>query len=49
MMGTSILSMPWALHQAGFGTGIAIMILFAAITLYTAYRIMNSPQHVGKL
>ncbi|KAK2157177.1 hypothetical protein LSH36_196g03032 [Paralvinella palmiformis] len=47
MVGTSILSMPWALEQAGFACGISLMCLMAAITLYTAYRVMKSPELAG--
>jgi len=42
MMGTSLLSMPWAVSQAGFGLGLALMVIMAGITLYTSYRVMKS-------
>eukprot|EP00053_Salpingoeca_punica_P013778 m.124771 g.124771 ORF g.124771 m.124771 type:complete len:548 (-) comp16303_c0_seq1:290-1933(-) len=42
MMGTSVLAMPWALNQAGFTTGIAIMIGMATLTFYTCYIVMTS-------
>ena len=48
MMGTSLLSMPWALSMAGFTCGLIIMIVFAGLTLYTAYRVMNSIKMAGK-
>ena len=41
MMGTSLLSMPWALEQAGLGMGLAMMALVAGLCLYTAYRIIQ--------
>jgi len=41
MLGTSLLSMPWALQQAGILMGIAMMILLTGISLYTAYRILQ--------
>jgi len=41
MLGTSLLSMPWALEQAGILMGIAMMILLSGISLYTAYRILQ--------
>ncbi|XP_014672119.1 PREDICTED: sodium-coupled neutral amino acid transporter 9 homolog isoform X3 [Priapulus caudatus] len=47
MMGTSILSMPWALHQAGFLFGLFLMLFMAAISLYTCYRVLKSPQQAG--
>jgi hypothetical protein len=70
MMGTSLLSMPWALEQvsafcnvfahirnlnvvccfliqAGFGTGIGLIVLMAVLTLYTAIRVLNSPKTFG--
>ena len=40
-MGTSLLSMPWALEQAGLGMGLFMMALVAALCLYTAYRILQ--------
>ncbi|KAJ8039714.1 Sodium-coupled neutral amino acid transporter 9-like [Holothuria leucospilota] len=42
MMGTSLLSMPWAIHQAGFAMGIFFLISMAGITLYTCYRVVQS-------
>lgn len=46
-MGTSLLSMPWAVAQAGFGLGLALMILMAFLTLYTSYRVMKSIDTIG--
>uniref|UniRef100_A0AC35THY4 Nudix hydrolase domain-containing protein n=1 Tax=Rhabditophanes sp. KR3021 TaxID=114890 RepID=A0AC35THY4_9BILA len=43
MMGTSLLAMPWALGQAGFALGSFLILLMAAISLYTAYRVIQSP------
>ncbi|ELU15514.1 hypothetical protein CAPTEDRAFT_149978 [Capitella teleta] len=48
MMGTSLLSMPWALEQAGFGTGIGLIVLMGILTLYTAIRVLNSPKHIAE-
>lgn len=42
MMGTSLLSMPWALQQAGLAMGLVMMALMAGICLYTAYRILQT-------
>lgn len=41
MMGTSLLSMPWALEQAGLLMGLACMAVIAGLCLYTAYRIIQ--------
>ncbi|CAJ0584812.1 unnamed protein product, partial [Mesorhabditis spiculigera] len=46
MMGTSLLAMPWAMQQAGFGLGIFLIIAVAGISLYTAYRVVQSPQNL---
>ncbi|XP_063399290.1 neutral amino acid transporter 9-like isoform X3 [Mytilus trossulus] len=44
MMGTSLLSMPWAIRQAGFATGIPLLVFMAGINLYTSYRILKTSQ-----
>ncbi|GFX24443.1 sodium-coupled neutral amino acid transporter 9 homolog [Trichonephila clavipes] len=41
MMGSSLLSIPWAIQQAGFGCGIAILIIMGCLCFYTAYRIVG--------
>ena len=41
MMGTSLLSMPWALEQAGLLMGLVCMAVIAGLCLYTAYRIIQ--------
>lgn len=41
MMGTSLLSMPWALEQAGLGMGLLMMAFVSGLCLYTAYRILQ--------
>uniref|UniRef100_A0A0N4ZHU8 NAD(+) diphosphatase n=1 Tax=Parastrongyloides trichosuri TaxID=131310 RepID=A0A0N4ZHU8_PARTI len=43
MMGTSLLAMPWALSQAGLVLGTFLILFMAGIALYTAYRIVQSP------
>jgi len=48
MMGTSLLSMPWAVGQAGFALGLALLIFMAFLTLYTAYLVMKSVDTIGK-
>lgn len=51
MMGTSLLSMPWAIAQAGFLAGILLIIAIGGLCLYTAYRVLSSPRllyHAGE-
>ncbi|XP_066298612.1 neutral amino acid transporter 9-like isoform X2 [Branchiostoma lanceolatum] len=48
MMGTSLLSMPWALGQAGFVLGLVIMVVMAGLTLYTCYRVIKSVEGVDQ-
>nr|AKN21661.1 slc38a-2 [Schmidtea mediterranea] len=42
MMGTSLLSMPWAIQQSGFALGIFLMMLVGALAFYTAYLVLQS-------
>lgn len=42
MMGTSILSIPWGIKQAGFTTGMCIIMLMGLLTLYCCYRVVKS-------
>ncbi|CAI9562730.1 unnamed protein product [Staurois parvus] len=42
MMGTSILSIPWGIKQAGFTTGVVIISLMGLLTLYCCYRVLKS-------
>ncbi|TPP63714.1 Sodium-coupled neutral amino acid transporter 9 [Fasciola gigantica] len=44
MMGTSILAMPWALKEAGFGFGIFLIALVGTIACYTAYLTIKSTE-----
>uniref|UniRef100_A0A4W4H724 Neutral amino acid transporter 9 n=1 Tax=Electrophorus electricus TaxID=8005 RepID=A0A4W4H724_ELEEL len=46
MMGTSILSIPWGIKQAGFTLGIISVILMALLTLYCCYRILKSTKSI---
>lgn len=48
MIGTSLLSMPWALGQAGLALGVGLMVLMALITCYTAYRTVKSADDIGQ-
>ncbi|XP_076065824.1 neutral amino acid transporter 9-like [Oratosquilla oratoria] len=47
MMGTSLLTMPWAFGQAGFVGGLLIMISMAALCLYTSYRVLVLQKVMG--
>ncbi|XP_065583544.1 sodium-coupled neutral amino acid transporter 9 homolog isoform X1 [Artemia franciscana] len=42
MMGTSLLTMPWALEQAGLVLGLCLMVSVAGICFYTAWRILST-------
>lgn len=44
MMGTSLLSMPWGINNAGPIPAIVIMLLMLSICFYSAYLILNSPK-----
>ncbi|KAL4236476.1 hypothetical protein ACF0H5_004862 [Mactra antiquata] len=46
MMGTSLLSMPWAINQAGFICGILLLIGMAGLMLYTSYRILDAVKRI---
>lgn len=48
MMGTSLLSMPWAVEKAGFALGMSLLLLMAMLCLYTSYRVMTSVDTIGK-
>ncbi|XP_028404423.1 sodium-coupled neutral amino acid transporter 9 homolog isoform X2 [Dendronephthya gigantea] len=41
MMGTSLLTMPWAISQAGFTCGIVLMIFIGGLSFYTTKQIVN--------
>ncbi|XP_050403600.1 neutral amino acid transporter 9 [Patella vulgata] len=42
MMGTSLLSMPWAIKEAGFISGIVLLLVMAGIMMYTCYRVQKA-------
>lgn len=46
MMGTSILSIPWGIKQAGFTLGIIILILTGLLMLYCCYIVLKSPKNI---
>ncbi|XP_078354857.1 neutral amino acid transporter 9-like isoform X2 [Oculina patagonica] len=48
MMGTSLLSIPWAINQAGFALAIILLILMAGICLYSCYLIVKSAEETVK-
>ncbi|KAF8771035.1 Sodium-coupled neutral amino acid transporter like protein [Argiope bruennichi] len=41
MMGSSLLSMPWAIQEAGFAAGLIILFVMGGLCFYTAYRIVS--------
>ncbi|XP_053638242.1 neutral amino acid transporter 9 isoform X8 [Cherax quadricarinatus] len=47
MMGTSLMTMPWAFGQAGFAGGLIIMLGMAALSLYTAIRLLTLQKTIG--
>ncbi|CAI4227100.1 unnamed protein product [Auanema sp. JU1783] len=49
IMGTSLLTMPWALQQAGLALGIIIYLAMCAVCLYTAYRVLQSADGIPNL
>jgi len=42
MLGSSLLSLPWAFTQAGFGTSLAIVMICGFVCFYTAYLIVKN-------
>lgn len=48
MMGTSILSIPWGIKQAGFTSGIILILLMGILTLYCCYRVVKSRKMIRK-
>lgn len=48
MMGTSLLSLPWAFAQSGFALGVFMVIFMGAICLYTCYLVLKSTDSVDK-
>lgn len=49
MMGTALLSMPWAIKKAGFANGVMLLILIAFLMFYSAYRIMSCTLEMAHL
>ncbi|XP_065069584.1 neutral amino acid transporter 9-like [Rhopilema esculentum] len=48
MMGTSLLSLPWAIGQSGFVLGMALIITMGLICFYTCYLILKSANYMDK-
>lgn len=48
MMGTSLLSMPWAIEQAGLVAGLALILVMAGLCFYTAYCLLIVYNVYGK-
>lgn len=44
MMGTSLLSIPWAIEQAGFALALILMVLMAGLCLYSCYLILKTAE-----
>ena len=42
MMGSSVLAMPWAIQQAGFGLGLGLMLFMCTLAYYTCRIILAS-------
>ncbi|PAA62191.1 hypothetical protein BOX15_Mlig002873g1 [Macrostomum lignano] len=42
MMGTSLLSMPWAVKESGFAMSLVALVVMTGLTCYTAYRVLDS-------
>ncbi|CAJ0596766.1 unnamed protein product [Cylicocyclus nassatus] len=49
MMGVSLISMPWALHQTGLFVGLFIFIAMGVLCWYTTYLIVKSPKKLKHL
>ncbi|CAB1424696.1 unnamed protein product, partial [Pleuronectes platessa] len=46
MMGTSILSIPWGIKQAGFTLGVLILVSLGLLMLYCCYIVLKSPKSI---
>ncbi|KJH42252.1 transmembrane amino acid transporter protein [Dictyocaulus viviparus] len=46
MMGVSILSIPWGIHQAGLFFGLSLLIFMGIMSFYTAYLITSSQKQL---
>ena len=42
IVGTSVLTVPWAIAQVGYGTSIIVFLVVAAISAYTAHLIVKN-------
>lgn len=48
MMGTSLLSMPWAMESAGAIPAVVLLTVVAGISFYTAYRVLEVFENNGE-
>jgi len=48
MMGSSLLSLPWAVSQSGFAVGIFAIVLMGFICFYTCYLVMKGADSMDK-
>ncbi|XP_068190645.1 neutral amino acid transporter 9 [Antennarius striatus] len=46
MMGTSVLSIPWGIKQAGFTMGVIILVFTGLLMLYCCYIVLKSPKGI---
>uniref|UniRef100_A0A3Q3FFD5 Neutral amino acid transporter 9 n=1 Tax=Labrus bergylta TaxID=56723 RepID=A0A3Q3FFD5_9LABR len=46
MMGTSILSIPWGIKQAGFTLGVLLLVFTGLLMLYCCYIVLRSPRAI---
>ncbi|KYN15077.1 Putative sodium-coupled neutral amino acid transporter 11, partial [Trachymyrmex cornetzi] len=49
IIGSGVIGIPYALHQAGFGLGIALLILVAALTDYSLILMVRSGRICGEM
>uniref|UniRef100_A0A1B6EGR0 Amino acid transporter transmembrane domain-containing protein n=1 Tax=Clastoptera arizonana TaxID=38151 RepID=A0A1B6EGR0_9HEMI len=49
MMGTSLLSMPWAIERAGLITGVQLIIFMGALCFYTSYCVLRTQKAFGSV
>lgn len=48
MMGTSLLSIPWAIDQAGFALAIVLLVVMAGLCLYSCYLIIRCAEETAR-
>lgn len=48
MVGTSLLSLPWAMAQAGLALGMILIVAMGLIATYTAFRVVQSAKNTSE-